>query len=262
VVLSYQLNGDLFSANSKVHTDRVHHSTITLLSGDSSPLALFTVQDLTEVSSSIRTARAALAEKTMLMKELNHRVKNNLNMMRSLINLQCDGFNDENSKTIFRDLDVRISSISLLHEMLYKSDLSDGVYLDSYLHSLCANIFDTFMPDGSGIALDMEFAEAVVSSDMTLHIGLIVSELLTNAIKYGMKGRREGRISVKLDSIGNVLTLVLADDGPGLPPGFDAGALKSLGMKLVHLITEQLNGKIEVESSGGARFTLRIPMTQ
>jgi len=259
VVLSYQLNGDLFSANSKIHPDRVHHSTITLLSGDSGPLALFTVEDLTEVSLSIKTARAALAEKTMLMRELNHRVKNNLNMMRSLINLQYEGFKDDYSRTIFRDLDVRISSISLLHEMLYKSDLADGVSLDRYLSSLCYNIFETFTPEGSGIRLDLDLGEEAVSSDMTLHIGLIISELLTNAIKYGMKDRTEGIISVKLASSDKELTLVIADDGPGLPPDFDVSALKSLGMKLVHLITDQLDGRIEVDSTRGARFTLHVP---
>ncbi len=262
VVLSYQLNGDLFSSISKIHPDRVHHSTVTLFNGDSGPLALFTIEDRTEVSQRIKTTRAALAEKTMLMKELNHRVKNNLNMMRSLINLQCEELNDDQPKTIFRDLDVRISSISLLHEMLYKSDLSDGVSLNKYLDALCNNIFDTFTPEGSGINLSLELGEVVISSDMTLHIGLIVSEILTNAIKYGMKDRTDGLISVKLVPGGKELTLVIADDGPGLPPGFDVNALKSLGMKLVYLITDQLNGKIEVDSTNGTRFTLHIPKAQ
>lgn len=195
----------------------------------------------------------------MLMKELNHRVKNNLNMMRSLINLQCEEFKDEYSKTIFRDLDIRISSISLLHEMLYKSDLADGVSLEHYLGSLCTNIFDTFLPEGSGVRLEMQLAAVAVSSDLTLHIGLIVSEILTNAIKYGMKDRTEGIISIRLDSSAVDLSLVIADDGPGLPPGFDVGALKSLGMKLIYLIMDQLNGTIQLDSIGGMRFTLRIP---
>jgi len=274
VVLSYQLNGDLFSSNSKEHPDRIHHSTITIIPGEQGPFALFAVEDRTEVAMRTRVARvellmryevekelrSALEEKNMLMNELNHRVKNNLNMVRSLLSLEIDSVKDPHSRDVFQDLDVRISSIALLHEMLYKTDIAEGISLDGYLESLCRNIFDTFLPGNSGIRLHLNLAPVRVSTDITLHVGLIVSELLTNSIKYGMKDRGEGRVNVVLELEDQKLLFEVADDGPGFPAGFDLHKAESLGMKLVFMITLQMKGTYEIREGPGSRIRIWVPI--
>lgn len=276
VILSYQLNGDLFSSNSKEHPDRIHHCTITSVSGERGPLALFAIEDRTEVAMRTRVARvellmryeierelrSALDEKVTLMNELNHRVKNNLNMVRSLVSLEIDGVRDARSREVFKDLDVRISSIALLHEMLYKTDIAEGISLDGYLKPLCRNILATFLPAESGIALDLEIAPVMASTDVTLHLGLIVSELMTNAIKYGITDRADGRISVSLAAGNRCVVLEVSDDGPGFPEGFDQAASQSLGMKLVYMITRQMKGKVELRSGTGSRIRITIPMPE
>ncbi len=278
IVLSYQLNGDIFSAQAKDHDDRLHHCTITSMSGAGGPFALFSVEDRTEVSMRIRLARVellmryevekelrnALTEKEMLMKELNHRVKNNLNMVRSLISLQGDSVSGTLIGDIFQDLESRISSIALLHEMLYKTGIDNTISLDVYLESLCSTIFSSFLSGDTQIRLALDLSPMSVSTDITLHVGLIVSELLTNAIKYGIKGRPAGRVSVSLTSSEQGLLLVVADDGPGMSEGFDPDKVSSLGMKLVYMITDQLKGMLELlpphtEGPKGCAFRLMIP---
>jgi len=274
VVLSYQLNGDLFSSISRDHPDRIHHSTVTLVSGENGPLVLFAVEDRTEVAMRTKVARvellmryevekdlrAALDEKTVLMNELNHRVKNNLNMVRSLIALEIDSVQDAHSRDVFQDLDVRITSIALLHEMLYKTEIAEGISLDGYLESLCRTIFATFLAGEKGMTLDLHLAPVRVSTDVTLHVGLIVSELMTNSIKYGMKDRSEGAISIVLGAGSDVISLEVADDGPGFPADFDAGKTDSLGMKLVYMITRQMKGTFELCAGPGSRIRISIPL--
>ncbi len=275
IVLSYQLNGDIFSSNSKDHPDRIHHTTITAVPGENGPLALFAIEDRTEVAMRTRVARvellmryevekelrAALDEKNTLMNELNHRVKNNLNMVRSLISLEIDSVEDAHSRDVFQDLEVRISSIALLHEMLYKTDIGLGISLDGYLESLCRTIFTTFLSGERGIVLDLNLSPVRVSTDITLHVGLIVSELMTNSIKYGMKDRTEGTLSVILGTANEILSLEVADDGPGFPADFDISRTVSLGMKLVYMITRQMKGTFELCAGPGSRIRISIPLT-
>jgi len=196
--------------------------------------------------------------KEIMLKEIHHRVKNNLAIVISLLGMQGKKNPDPDFQRVLRDIELRIRSMALIHEHLYRSENLDKVPLSNYINSLVTIISGTF--SGHKISLEMDLDEILVNIETALPLGLITNELLTNSYKYAFPGTREGTVSIKLSNhASSGFTLIVSDNGVGLPSGFDLSSQDSLGMFIIKLLVEQLDGTIKFTSDHGVSAHIVIP---
>jgi len=196
-------------------------------------------------------------QKEIMLREIHHRVKNNLAIVISLLDLQLRNNAYPELNRIIRDIEMRIRSMALIHEHLYRSDNLDLIPLGSYLHSLATIITSTF--SGNRVTIVTDLDQADVSIETALPVGLIANELLTNAFKYAFPGNREGVIHIILrKDTDEIYTLTIKDNGVGLPDNFSLDSEKSLGMFIVRLLTEQLDGELAIDRQEGTTFVVRF----
>ena len=199
-----------------------------------------------------------LAQKDMLLKEVNHRVKNSLQLVASLLNLQGRQVEDAKSRQAFEDAVSRVGAIAQVHEQLYKNDDVSRVEFGSYLRTLCTQ----YGGEGS-VAIDAATLE--IPTDAAIPLGLLAVELLTNALKHAGPGTPEQPIEIffgRQDAEGE-LSLIVRDHGPGIAPDFlDARSRRSsgsLGMRLIESLAGQIEAEVQVENAGpGVRWTLKL----
>jgi PAS domain S-box-containing protein len=220
---------------------------------------LFTVfiRDITERTRAEAQIRASLHEKEILLREIHHRVKNNLQVIASLVNLQADQITDERTRGLLFDTQSRVQAIALIHEKLYQSASLAEINLGDYLRELVENLFRSYSP----VAVEYEVlvAPVSVSIDTAMPCGLIASELISNCLKHAFPDGRAGRVRVALDATeSGVFALVVQDDGVGLPSNFESRRAESLGLQLVDTLARQLGAFLRVESDGGTTFQLRF----
>ncbi len=274
LIFSHQLHGSLFTGRETPLQERVQHTTVTSFRDpENIPYLLFSVEDRTEVSLRTRSARQelelrvktekalrnALAEKDFLMKEINHRVKNNLNMILSIIDLQRSAADSDAFSQGLNDLEGRIRTFSSLHEALYRQDRADLIAMDDYLHRVCDDLFHSLRAPGSRARLICSVAPLELPPRLALHIALLTVEALTNSIKYGIAGREDGAVSVSLDvRDGGEARLVIEDDGPGFANPDAAPRQSSLGMSLLGIFAEELGGRLTLENAPGARVSVQF----
>jgi PAS domain S-box-containing protein len=201
----------------------------------------------------------SLGEKEILLKEIHHRVKNNLQVISSLLKLHAEQVTDPAARAAFQDSQDRVRSIALLHEQLYQSknlaDVSIATYAEALIHTL-------LRANASGaVHLRIDAGDITLPMDAAVPFGLILNELVTNSLKHGLGGgtMENARLRVETHAEGDDLELLVADNGPGYPSGFDPANVKSLGMHLILALTKQLEGTIRFSSSGGAECRLRFP---
>ncbi len=222
------------------------------------PLGVFgTAHDITERKFAEAKILKSLQEKELLLREINHRVKNNLQIINSLFNLQLRKSDDERLKAIVKESYARIRAISLVHEKLYESNDFVRINLKEYVTSLVGNIKDSFSVDPDKIKIHIRIGEAVVLDiNQVLHFGLIINELITNAFKYAFPGQRQGTITIGCDLDANQRSvLIFSDDGVGLPVDIDLSSAKTLGLELVATLAGQL-GEYEVIRKEGTIFRI------
>jgi two-component sensor histidine kinase len=198
-------------------------------------------------------------QKMIMMKEIHHRVKNNLAIVISMLSLQMRQISDPQIKKIISDIEMRIRSMALIHEHLYRSEDLDRIRLHDYLKSLTSIILSSF--SSPVLTLKTDFEPMDVSIETALPIGLITNELLTNSIKYAFPSVPKGMINIRLMKADNQIILELSDNGIGLPEGFQMEEQKTMGMFIVRLLVEQINGEIHVDISQGTSFTINFPFT-
>jgi PAS domain S-box-containing protein len=205
-----------------------------------------------------RELKAALREKEVLLKEIHHRVKNNLQVISSMLNLQAMHLPDATARSMFAESQGRVQSIALVHESLYRSkDLSSVSFVD-YLSSLVDSVFHTQSAPGRHVEALVEAEDVHLPVAVAIPCGLIVNELVTNALKHAFPDGREGKIRVGLRRVGDGhIELSVADDGVGMPPDREpTTAPTSLGLDLVYTFAEQIEARVEVSSEQGTRFRL------
>lgn len=196
-------------------------------------------------------------QKEVMLREIHHRVKNNLAIVISLLNLQEQKHPNMDLRRIMKDIELRIRSMALIHEHLYHSENLDRIPLASYLHDLSTIIMSTF--SGRRIRIESHLEPIDVTIETALPIGLITNELLTNAFKYAFPGRDDGTIHIDLKkSSENECLLIVRDDGSGLPPDFSLQHQNSLGMFIIRILVEQVDGTVEFTSDKGAVFSIRF----
>jgi two-component sensor histidine kinase len=229
--------------------------------------------DLTSSREFEEALKASLREKTSLLKEVHHRVKNNLQIVSSLVSLQAGKFTDPKVLTALGETRDRVRGIALLHETLYRSESFAQLDFTAYVSRLCEQITKSAgLEPMRRVRIQTELAEVNLNLEQAVPCGLLLNELVTNALKHAFPGNRTGQVSVVLNPVApenpevdpdGTVRLVVRDDGVGLPDGFDARQTPSLGMRLVATLTDQLNGQWQIRQEGAGTthevsFPLRI----
>jgi PAS domain S-box-containing protein len=202
--------------------------------------------------------RAALNEKVVLLQEIHHRVKNNLQIVISLINLQTRQISDENVKKILQESQNRIRVMALVHEKLYRSDDISHIILPEYIRNLITTLINFYSLDRSVIAVKVEIKDIPLNIDTAIPVGLIINELVTNSLKHAFPDGRKGEISLSVQKENRILSIIFKDDGVGIPFGFDWRNAPSLGLRLIISLVEQLNGTIELDRNSGTTFIITL----
>jgi|GEM_PF-4599130 len=221
------------------------------------PATVASFHDITAARALDERVRASLREKELLLKEIHHRVKNNLQIVSTLLDLQSDFTTDRAALTMFAESRSRVKSMALVHERLYKSHDVARVDLGDYTRALAADLFRAYRASDEVVRLDVDVTAPPLSLDVAIPCGLLLNELMSNCFKHAFADGRTGTLRVALAADGGAHELTVADDGPGLPPGYDFRNAASFGLQLVSTLVEQLGGTIGV-GGPGATFTVRF----
>jgi len=189
-------------------------------------------------------------------------VKNNMQIISTLLDLQSDNIGDEEALNAFRESQDRIKAMALVHEKLYESDDLASIDIAKYIEELSSHLFGTYLVDSGRVALKVECGDISIGVDQAIPCGLIINELVSNALKHAVPDKRPGEIFISLDrNEGGRITLRVADNGVGMPPDFDWAKCESLGLQLVNMLVRQLFGTLEVDGTqGGAAFVISFPL--
>ena len=239
----------------------LHARGVLVLADDGTPLRIVgTAQDITERKETEEQIRASLREKEALLKEVHHRVKNNLQIVSSLLNLQSESIQNAEARALFRESQDRLRSIALIHETLYRNEALAGLDFDEYIQNLTTHLARSYGAAEAGIQLRASVESVRLGLDVAIPCGLIVTELVTNAFKYAFSKGSRGivEIDVRRGGKGGVV-LEVRDNGVGLPADFEIEKTDSLGLKLVAMLTRQLHGEMEFRRlDSGSAFTIRL----
>lgn len=203
---------------------------------------------------------ASLKEKEVLLREIHHRVKNNMQVIVSLLRIHARRTHEAGLKRIFDECRDRINAMSLIHEALYESEDVARIDFKAYLTMLCRNLSQAYDVSGKGITLTVERSNVALDIDQGIAVGMVISELVSNAFKHAFPKGKGGSVSLSLSGLeGEEVELIVQDDGKGLPPEIDIHNSTSIGLQLVvATITRELGGSIEVERDSGTRFVIRF----
>jgi len=212
----------------------------------------------------MRAKQAALArslkEREVLLQEVHHRVKNNLQVISSLINMQMRKLEDRSTRDALSECQTRVLAIALIHEKLYQTKDYAHVRFSEYARSLAGNVFHATGTSPHEVSLELAIEDVPLGIDRAIPCGLVVNELISNALKHGFKDLRRGCVRVELVAVEDgKLRLTVQDDGVGLPEGFDIHKVESMGLQLVCTLAEQLDADLVVRSDRGAAFQLTFP---
>lgn len=238
----------------KNRTKRWASSTLTPILNERGQLKNIVVidTDITLRKHMEEQIREALEEKGLLLREIHHRVKNNLQIIISLFNLQTSYVDDENAYKALKEGQDRIKSMALIHERFYQSDGLSKIDFDDYIKRLAENLMQSFRISPSQVSLIIQSDKISLDIDTAVPCGLIINEIVSNSLKHAFKDDRRGEISIRLTQLeADQFSLVIADNGIGLPAGFSVGTSDSLGIQLIQALTDQLEGTMNVENHPG-----------
>lgn len=202
--------------------------------------------------------RALLHEKEVILKEIHHRVKNNLQVISSLLSIQSTLLADPRDVRHFQESRDRIRTMALVHEKLYQSNDLARIDFGPYVERLVANLFRSYTGNGGRVNLSIDIKDVSLNPDQAVPCGLIVNELVTNALKYAFPCGRDGTVIVAMQQDIDYFYLIISDDGIGMPAGFNLAETESLGLQLVNMLASQLDGSVTMDASQGTRFTIRF----
>ena len=215
------------------------------------------ILDITERKKIEEEIKASLKEKELLLQEIHHRVKNNLQIISSLLNLQSRHIKDSESFEMFQASRARVRSMALVHEKLYRSKNFADVDFKEYIQSLSRLLFQMYGTDPNAVKLEIDIGNVLLDINTAIPCGLLVNELISNSLKHSFPDRRKGIIRILLHpEKDHKFKLVVSDDGIGLPEDLDINKTESLGLQLVTMLTDQLRGSIKVDRNNGATFEI------
>ena len=202
----------------------------------------------------------SLEEKELLLKEVHHRVKNNMQVISSLLNIQAETVNDDRFSGLLGESQQRIKSMSLIHENLYQSDNLLEIDFEDYINMLANSLHRFYRLPDIIVSLNIQVFNVALDIETAVPCGLIINELISNAFKHAFKGRTgKGRITVLFDQTETEYILRISDDGNGLPEGFSLDTQSSMGTEIVVILTHQIDGNITFCNENGASFQIVFP---
>ena len=205
--------------------------------------------------------KGALERGKLLVREIYHRVRNNLSMIRTLLYLQAKSSRDKNTAAALNESESRVKTMLLIHDMLQSGDDSPIIEFEVYLTSVSTDLHRSLVGNSDNIRLVTDIDNIRIDSEAAMSCGLIVNELITNAVKYAFPEGRKGNIRLGVKGLGDgLIELSVSDDGVGLPAGFSLDKAETLGMEMVISLVEQINGKLEVSSSEGTQFRVTFSL--
>ncbi len=214
-------------------------------------------RDITERKRAEEKINALLEEKELLLREVHHRIKNNMNTMVSLLLLQSETLEDRKAVAVLEDAKSRLQSMSVLYDKLYRTENLREMSFKDYLPALVDEIIDVF-PNRASVQIETRIDDFVLDVKLLSPLGIIVNELLTNAMKYAFIGRDDGLIKVLAAIRDHRATLVIEDSGNGIPEAIDIENSSGFGLQLVGRLTKQIGGIIKIERENGTRFILEF----
>jgi len=213
--------------------------------------------DITERKIADRKIRALLEEKELLLKEVHHRIKNNMATVMGLLSLQAGTMSNPEAITALNEARNRLHSMGILYDKLYRSESHRDMPISYFLPALVDEVISLY-PESGTIDVSKNIANFTVSAKLLTPLGIIINEILSNAMKYAFVGRGHGEISVAASARDNRATLVIEDNGNGIPDHVRAGETAGFGLMLVHTLSRQIDGDMKIERDGGTRFTLEF----
>lgn len=230
---------------------------VTTWTGDGKPLLMLgTHQDITERKLVEEQLRRSLKEKETLLREIHHRVKNNMAVVSSLLSLQARKINDATVKSIFEESQQRVKAMALVHERLYQAANLASINFEAYTRSIVSEIVSLYRVKTSIITTEINIDGIELDLETAIPCGLIINELLTNAFKYAFPDNRNGLLKIDFTRINDSFSLVIKDNGIGLPEGFDYKATSTLGFELVDVLTGQIGGALQIKSEQGTEVVV------
>lgn len=218
--------------------------------------AVYITRDITELKNVENQLKSSLEEKEVLLREIHHRVKNNMQIISSLLNLQSRHLNDEKTVNVLKESQNRVRSMAMVHEELYRShDLSKIDFAD-YIQRLLSGLFNSYGVDYDFIKSEINVEDVLLTIDIAVPCGLIINELISNSLKHAFVHGQKGKISLKFHPDGEKYILTVADDGIGIPENIDLENTKTLGLQLVNTLVKQLFGSIDIYRDTGTLFKI------
>ncbi len=214
--------------------------------------------NITEQKQAQEQIKASLREKEVLLKEIHHRVKNNLQIVKSLLQMQARRTQEREAVLVLQDSQNRVTSIALVHEKLYRSEDLANIDFGQYIPDLTTHLFDTYNVSSNTVALKLEVEHIFLEIDTAIPCGLIINELVSNSLKYAFPNQRKGEIQINFHADRHgMMMLMIRDNGIGIPETIDIENTQSLGLTLVQGLVEQLEGTLELERSQGTQFLIQ-----
>src|SRR5258705_7609680 len=234
-------------------------SMLTPIFDESSVLKKFVIVD-TDISPNKELEeklKSSLSEKEILLKEIHHRVKNNLQVIISLLNLQAGYLHDEETVRAMQEGQNRVRSMALVHEKFYQLDGISEIDFAEYIEKLCQYIFQTYPETARKVSLDVESDQIALDLDTAMPCGLLINEIVSNSLKYAFPNGQEGHILIKLKALPeNKIQITVKDNGVGIAGEYHLENPSTLGLQLIGALTSQLNGEVEMFSDNGTTFNI------
>jgi two-component sensor histidine kinase len=213
-------------------------------------------RDITALKQAEEKIKASLLEKETMLKEIHHRVKNNLQVISSLLNMQSTYLEDGKARQALQESIARVRTMAMIHTQLYQSQDLTKVDFGFFIRDLIGNISQSYGRAESRVKINVDTDKTRLGIDASIPCGLILNELVSNALKHAFPNEKEGKIDITMRSKDDRVELTVQDNGIGFPKSVDFTKVKSLGLQLVNALVGQMNGKIDIQVDGGTTWTI------
>ena len=222
---------------------------------------VFSMTDIDSIKNTEEKYKSSLHEKELILRELHHRVKNNMQIISSLLSLQAKSLKDERDLEIFKSSQSRVKSMALIHEKLYDSPDFSHINLADYIQSLVEELYDTYNIRADKIHLKINIHDIKLNMETSIPLGLLINEIVSNSLKYAFpenENFENPKLVIELKKEKNDYILMIMDNGIGIHDKLDLEKSESLGMQLINSLTEQVDGKLKLDTSHGTKFTIKF----